>query len=65
MPKFVSYKPKVVGDSELAQDPKEAMIKPLSPTDMGEGFIYTFWNQGIFGMFKIGRTNYLKRRMLE
>jgi hypothetical protein len=65
MPKLVPYKPKVVGDSELAQDPKEAMIKPLSPTDMGEGFIYTFWNKGIFGMFKIGRTNYLKRRMLE
>lgn len=65
LPEFLPYKSSCVSDVDIIRDLKELIAKPLSQADLKSGFIYIFWNQGSFGMVKIGRTNDLERRLKE
>ncbi|KAF2629003.1 hypothetical protein BU25DRAFT_324402, partial [Macroventuria anomochaeta] len=65
LPGFLPYKPTRMSDLAIAKAVKKMIAKPLTATDMKDGFIYIFWDKGTFGMVKIGRTNDLERRLKE
>jgi predicted GIY-YIG superfamily endonuclease len=65
LPGFLPYKPTRMNDLAISKALKDMIAKPLSKVDMKDGFIYIFWDQGSFGMVKIGRTNNLERRLKE
>lgn len=65
LPGFLPYKSSRVSDVDIVKNLKKLIAKPLTPTDLKSGFIYIFWDQGTFGMVKIGRTSDLKRRLKE
>ena len=65
LPGFIPYTPTPVSDADIVRDLKELITRPLSSKDLESGFIYIFWDQGSFGMVKIGRTNNLERRLEE
>ncbi|KAF3009660.1 hypothetical protein E8E13_007968 [Curvularia kusanoi] len=65
LPGFVPYKSTLISNTDIIRNLKKLIAKQLTVTDLKMGFIYMFWNQGSFGMIKIGRTKDLKRRLKE
>jgi hypothetical protein len=62
---FLPYNPTPQSKFEIARNLRKTITQPLSTRDLEEGSIYVFWDEGTFGMVKIGRTNDLGRRLKE
>lgn len=62
---FRPYQPKKWQSVSTQDALRRIVTKPLTPSDLKEGFIYVFWDVKHFGMVKIGRTKNLQQRLRE
>jgi hypothetical protein len=60
---FVDFQAKWMRKLSVSNALHDVIIKPLKRTDEKDGFIYMFWEEGLFGKVKVGRTDDLTRRL--
>ena len=63
LPRFRPYRPtesvNLSGSAFVAQTAAEPFsVSPGAGKELGEGYIYVYWNEATFGVFKIGFTTY-------